>query len=77
MKKIIVFLFAPLLMASCSHPGVKMSFEGFENDTVVLVHAAIDDLSKITSDDDPLVSCDTFVMQNGHVFLPLPVKNWM
>lgn len=67
MKKIIVFLFAPLLMASCSHPGVKMSFEGFENDTVVLVHAAIDDLSKITSDDDPLVSCDTFVMQNGHV----------
>ena len=67
MKKIIVFLLAPLLMASCSHPGVKMSFEGFENDTVVLVHAAIDDLSKITSDDDPLVSCDTFVMQNGHV----------
>lgn len=61
------FLCAPLLMAACSHPGVRMSFEGFENDSVVVVHAAIDDLSKITSDNDPLVLRDTFIMQNGKV----------
>ena len=67
MKKVIVFLCAPLLMAACSHPGVRMSFEGFENDSVVVVHAAIDDLSKITSDNDPLVLRDTFIMQNGKV----------
>ena len=67
MKKIIVFLFAPLLMAACSHPGVKMSFEGFESDTVVCIHAAIDDLYKIEADEEPVTLCDTFVVQNGRV----------
>lgn len=67
MKKIIVFLFAPLLMAACSHPGVKMSFEGFESDTVVCIHAAIDDLYKIEADKEPMTLCDTFVVQNGRV----------
>ena len=67
MKKIIVFLFAPLLMAACSHPGVKMSFEGFESDTVVCIHAAIDDLYKIEADEEPMTLCDTFVVQNGRV----------
>ncbi len=67
MKRIIIPFCASLLLTACSHEGVKMSFDGFTNDTVVVMHAAIEDVMKLQSDSDPLITYDTLIMKNGVV----------
>ena len=69
MKRIFIPLCITMLLTGCSQSGVKLQFEGFTNDTIIVSHAAIADLSKISSDDDPLISYDTLVMQQNIIRL--------
>lgn len=69
MKKSFITLCIAALLTGCSQSKVEFQFEGFTNDTLIVSHAAIADLSKISSDDDPLIAYDTLVMQRGTVAL--------
>lgn len=69
MKKSFIAICLTGLLAGCSQSKVEIQFEGFVNDTLVVSHAAISDLSKISSNDDPLITCDTLVMQQGFIRL--------
>lgn len=64
-SRIITFVTAALCLASCSKPQVKMTFEGFTNDTVILFSIPIEMLS--TATDDSAATIDTLLIKDGRI----------
>ena len=64
-SKIIAFVCAALCLASCSKPQVRMTFDGFTNDTVILFSIPVEMLS--TATDDSATTIDTLLIKDGRI----------
>lgn len=65
MQKLTYLLLVLLVGASCSQSGVSLTLKGFDNDTVVVAHVAVEDYPDVDSDSSPLIAWDTLVAKNG------------
>lgn len=64
-SKIIAFVCATLCLASCSKTQIKMTFDGFTNDTVILFSIPVEMLS--TATDDSAATIDTLLIKDGRI----------
>ena len=63
--KILAFIAMMLCLASCSKPQIKVSFDGFTNDTVIVVSSPVAMLA--TATDDSALAIDTLLIQNNRI----------
>lgn len=59
---------AALALMSCSRPQIRMEFEGFTNDTVIVVSVSLEDAAKDIDDYD--LRCDTLLINNNRLEIP-------
>lgn len=71
MKYLIKFCCAILVLglASCSNGQITMSFEGFSNDTVIILSAPVKDFVNISSDSE--LKADTLLIKDNHLRIPI------
>lgn len=55
-------------LASCSKAQIEISFEGFENDTVILFSVPIKDYVTVSSDSE--LKIDTLLIKDNHLQIP-------
>lgn len=70
---LIFSLLMTMLLMSCSRPQIRMDFEGFTNDTVIVYSVSIDDV--LHSPDDYELQQDTLLIKNGHLDIPVADKD--
>ncbi len=58
---------------SCVEPKIKMSFEGFSNDTVIMYSVLLDDIINATN--DSVVNIDTLLIKNNRLNIPVTIKD--
>ena len=63
--KISAFIAMMLCLASCSKPQIRVSFDGFTNDTVIVVSTPVAMLA--TATDDSALAIDTLLIQNNRI----------
>lgn len=62
---IIFFCALVLCLASCSKSQIRMTFEGFTNDTVIVTSVPVDMIA--TADDDSAFAIDTLLIKNNRI----------
>lgn len=63
--KPVVFFALVLCLASCSKSQIRMSFDGFTNDTIIVMSVPVDMLS--TATDDSALTVDTLLIKNNRI----------
>lgn len=71
-SNIILFCALALGLASCSNSQIRMSFEGFTNDTVVVFSLPVEMFT--TATDDSALTIDTLLIQNNRIEIAAPEK---
>ena len=71
-SNIILFCALALGLASCSKSQIKMSFEGFTNDTVVVFSLPVEMFT--TATDDSALTVDTLLIRNNRIDIARPGK---
>lgn len=71
-SNIILFCALALGLASCSKSQIRMSFEGFTNDTVVVFSLPVEMFT--TATDDSALTIDTLLIRNNRIDIARPEK---
>lgn len=71
-SNIILFCALALGLASCSKSQIRMSFEGFTNDTVVVFSLPVEMFTTVT--DDSALTIDTLLIRNNRIDIARPEK---
>lgn len=71
-SNIILFCALALGLASCSKSQIRMSFEGFTNDTVVVFSLPVEMFT--TATDDSAITIDTLRIRNNRIDIARPEK---
>lgn len=71
-SNIILFCALALGLASCSKSQIRMSFEGFTNDTVVVFSLPVEMFA--TATDDSALTIDTLLIRNNRIDIARPEK---
>lgn len=71
-SNIILFCTLALGLASCSKSQIRMSFEGFTNDTVVVFSLPVEMFT--TATDDSALTIDTLLIRNNRIDIARPEK---
>ena len=71
-SNIIFFCALALGLASCSKSQIRMSFEGFTNDTVVVFSLPVEMFT--TATDDSALTIDTLLIRNNRIDIARPEK---
>lgn len=71
-SNIILFCALTLGLASCSKSQIRMSFEGFTNDTVVVFSLPVEMFT--TATDDSALTIDTLLIRNNRIDIARPEK---
>ena len=64
-----------LCLTSCNKSQIKMTFEGFSNDTVIVYSISFEDAIKAT--DDSAMSLDTLLIKDQRIDIPVADKDMM
>lgn len=74
-SKLVLPLAAASLLAACtSRHTVTGRIDGLTNDSLCIVHCAIDDMPSLRGDDDQRITYDTIVAANGRFAYDTPVE---